>query len=90
MTLKNLVGNTTSQRAQTTNDIHTLCYEKLGLGVKYQIFYKKLVFEWKTNYFLGKDGFGKENQLFPRENEKKPFSGNYAAKVQNDGFFGFP
>ena len=45
----------------------------------------------KNPIFLEKDGFGKENQLFPRENQKKKhLSGNYTAKVQNDGIFGFP
>ena len=86
--------------------MHTLCLEKLGLGVKYRDFsgkklvwrkqppfpWKKMVLGRKTNFFLGKtkktifwdtmrpdtknvvflvfpkkNGFGQENQPFPRQ-----------------------
>ena len=32
----------------------------------------------------------KTNQLFPRKNQKNHLLGNYMAKLQKDGFFGFP
>ena len=50
-----------------------------------------MVLVWKTNFSLGKNGFEKENQLFPGENKKKThLLVNYAANVQNDGFLVFP
>ena len=71
--------------------MHTLCLEKLGLGVKYRDFSgKKLVWRKQPTFSLEKDGFGKENQLFPRENQKNNLLRHYAAGHQKYGFFGFP
>ena len=61
----------------------------------------KMVFEWKTNFFLGKgwfssgkstfpkekDGFGKENQFFPRENQKNHHFGLWPHSFPKDDFF---
>ena len=68
------MGNTNSQRAQKTNEIHTFCYEKLGLEVKYQVLLgKKWFSSGQPTSSKEKDGFGKENQLFPKikQNTKK-------------------
>ena len=66
---------------------------------------KKMVLDRKTNFFLGKRWFwtGKTNfflgkrwfwaektNFFSRKNQKTHLLGNYAAKLQKDGFFGFP
>ena len=52
-----------------------------------------MVLDQKTNFFLGKDGFGPKNQLFPRKNQKNQKNHlleNFMAELQKDGFFGFP
>ena len=52
-----------------------------------------MVLAWKTNFFLGKRWFWEGKPTFPREtqkNQQNNFLGDYAAKVQNDGFLVFP
>ena len=39
-----------------------------------------MVLDRKTNFFLGKT----------KKTKKKHFLGNFMAKLQKDGFFGFP
>ena len=74
--------------------MNTLCYERLGLGVTFQVFLgRKRFSSGKPTISQEKDGFGKENQHFLRENKEnktKHLLESYAAKIQNYGFFGFP
>ena len=51
--------------------MHTLCREKLGLGVKYKRFPGKHGLDRETNFSWDEDGFGPENQHFPRKNQIK-------------------
>ena len=50
-----------------------------------------MVLDRKTNFFLGKNGFGQENQLFPRENQRNHLlRDTMRPNTEKMGFFGFP
>ena len=55
------------------------------LDQKNQLFpKKKMVLDRKTNFFPGK------TKKKTKKKNKKHFLGNFMAKLQKDGFFGFP